>query len=233
LNATDLVFFQEVKSLVEIIWHGHACFELRGKKAAVVFDPFAGIGLPEPKAEADIVLCSHSHRDHNNAQPVLKKGGTLLEGFVGSMEIQGVPVKGVATFHDAAGGSQRGRNSIYNVQLDGMAFCHLGDLGHDLTTEQVRGIGEVDVLFIPVGGGPTIGLVEAPAIVERLKPKIIVPMHYNIGVDGMPEFFTKLNRVEDYLKGKKNVERIEGRSFTVTKDKLPKEQKIVALTFIA
>jgi L-ascorbate metabolism protein UlaG (beta-lactamase superfamily) len=217
--------------MVEIIWHGHACFELRGKEVTVVFDPFAGIGLPEPKAEADIVLCSHSHGDHNNAQPVLKKGGTILEGFVGAREVQGVQVKGVATFHDTTGGSQRGRNSIYNIQLDNVAFCHLGDLGHDLTREQVRGIGEVDVLFIPIGGGPTIGLVEAPSIVESLKPKIIVPMHYNIGVEGMPEFFTKLNRVEDYLRDKKNLERVRSRSFTVTKDSLPKEQKIVALTF--
>lgn len=217
--------------MVEVIWHGHACFELRGKKATVVFDPFTGIGLPEPKAEADIVLCSHSHRDHNNAQPVLKKEGTLLEGFVGSRDVQGVPVKGVATFHDTADGSQRGRNSVYNIQLDGVSFCHLGDLGHDLTAEQVRGIGEVNVLFIPIGGGPTIGLREASSIAERLKPKVIVPMHYNVSVPGMSEFLNSLNRVEDFLKGKKNVERVKGRSFTMTKETLPKEQRIVALTF--
>ena len=231
MNATDDVLFREEGQMVEIVWHGHACFELRGKKIAVVFDPFAGIGLPEPKAEADIVLCSHSHGDHNNARPVLKKGGTILEGFVGAGEVQGVQVKGVATFHDATGGSQRGRNSIYNVQLDGIAFCHLGDLGHDLTKEHVLGIGEVDVLFLPIGGGPTIGLAEVPSIVDSLKPKIVVPMHYNLGIPGMAEFFTKLSRVEDYLKDRRNVERVKGRSFTIVRDSLPKEQKIVALTF--
>ena len=92
----------------------HACFELRGSRVTVVFDPFGGIGMPEPKAKADIVLCSHSHRDHNNVAPVLKRGGTVLEGFTGPYTyFQGVPIQGIATFHDTVEGSQRGRNSIY------------------------------------------------------------------------------------------------------------------------
>lgn len=217
--------------MVEVIWHGHACFELRGIRVTVVFDPFKGIGLPEPKADADVVLCSHSHRDHNNAKPVLKSGGVILEGFVGSREIQDVAVNGTATFHDATGGSQRGQNSVYVVQLDGLAFCHLGDLGHDLTTEQIMELGANDVLFVPVGGGPTIGPEVAAVIVERLKPTITVPMHYNMGIPGMPEFFNRLNHVGDFLKGKTNVKKLESRSFEVTKAKLPKEPKIIVPHF--
>jgi L-ascorbate metabolism protein UlaG (beta-lactamase superfamily) len=222
-NATVI----EVKSMVEVIWHGHACFEVRGKKVTVVFDPFMRIGLPEPKAEADIVLCSHSHRDHNNTKPVLKKGGVVLDGFVGSREVQGVSVKGVASFHDATSGSQRGMNSVYIVQFDDLVFCHLGDLGHDLTVGQTTEIGAVDVLFVPVGGGPTIGPDTASLVVQKLKPKIVVPMHYNLGLPEMPEFFSRLNRVDDFLKGKKNVKKIEGRSFIVTKENLPKGQTII------
>ncbi len=217
--------------MVEVIWHGHACFELRGMRVTVVFDPFKGIGLPEPKADADVVLCTHSHRDHNNAEPVLKSGGVILEGFVGSREIQDVAVNGTATFHDATGGSQRGQNSVYVVQLDGLAFCHLGDLGHDLTTEQTTKLGANDVLFVPVGGGPTIGPEVAAVIVERLKPTITVPMHYNMGIPGMAEFFTRLNPVGDFLKGKTNVKKLESRSFEVTKAKLPEEPMIIVPHF--
>jgi L-ascorbate metabolism protein UlaG (beta-lactamase superfamily) len=217
--------------MVEIIWHGHACFELRGTKTTVVIDPFGGIGIPEPKAEADIVLCSHSHGDHNNVKPVLKKGGVTLEGFVGSRNISDVSINGVATFHDATGGSQRGKNSIYIIQLDDIRLCHLGDLGHDLTKEQAEAIGGEDVLFVPIGGGPTIGPDTASLIVERLKPRIVVPMHYNLALPGMPELLKRFNRVDDFLRDKKNVKRIEGRSFIVTKKELPKEQVIIVPSF--
>jgi len=74
--------------VVDIIWHGHACFEVRGQNATIVFDPFGGIGIPEPQANADIVLCSHSHRDHNNIRPVLKEGGVCPRRICGRMEVQ-------------------------------------------------------------------------------------------------------------------------------------------------
>jgi L-ascorbate metabolism protein UlaG (beta-lactamase superfamily) len=122
-------------------------------------------------------------------------------------------------------------NSVYIVQFDDLVFCHLGDLGHDLTVGQTTEIGAVDVLFVPVGGGPTIGPDAASLVVQKLKPKIVVPMHYNLGLPEMPEFFSRLNRVDDFLKGKKNVKKIEGRSFIVTKENLPKEQTIIVPYF--
>jgi len=197
----------------------------------MAFDPFTGIELPEPKAETDIVLCSHSHGDHNNAKAVLKKGGTTLEGFVGSKEVQGIAVNDIATLHDAAGGSQRGKNSVYTVQLDGLVFCHLGDLGHDITAEQAAAIGNIDVLFTLVSGGATIGPDVASSVVKRLNPRIVVPMHYNPGVAGTSPWFPNAMPVgvEEFLEGKKNVERAKGRSFEVTKENLPKEQKIIML----
>jgi L-ascorbate metabolism protein UlaG (beta-lactamase superfamily) len=150
-----------------------------------------------------------------------------LEGFVGSREVQDISIMGISTFHDVAGGNQRGKNSVYVVQFDGLAFCHLGDLGHKLTAGQAIEIGNVDVLFVPVGGGPTIGPEIASFTVEMLKPKIVVPMHYNLGLTGMAAFLNRLNRVEDFLKGKKNVKKIEGSSLIVTKDNLPKKQTII------
>jgi L-ascorbate metabolism protein UlaG (beta-lactamase superfamily) len=216
-----------------VIWHGHACFELRGEEATVVLDPFTGLGIPDPKANADVVLCSHSHRDHNNAGPVLKEGGTVLEGFVGSREVSGISVKGVASFHDAVHGSQRGKNSIYVIQLDGLRFCHLGDLGHDLTRRPVVELGRIDVLFTPVGGGPTIGPELASAIADRLDPRLIVPMHYNADIPGQEEWMSsRLYRVDDFLaRCEGHVERVDGRSFTITKESLPKERKIIVPAF--
>ena len=206
---------------------------MRGKEAIVVFDPFEGLGIPEPKANADVVLCSHSHRDHNNSDPVLKEGGTVLEGFVGSREVSGISVKGIATFHDAVSGSQRGKNSIYGVQLDSLRFCHLGDLGHDLISKHIVEIGEIDVLLTPVGGGPTIGPDLASSIIERLDPRIVVPMHYNADIPGQREWMSsRLYKVDDFLVSSEgNVERLDGRSFEITKEDLPKGRKIIVPTF--
>jgi L-ascorbate metabolism protein UlaG (beta-lactamase superfamily) len=220
-------------NLVEVIWHGHACFELRGKGTNVVFDPFEGLGIPEPKANADVILCSHSHRDHNNFGPALKKGGTVLEGFVGSRVVSGVPVEGIATFHDAVSGSQRGKNSVYVVQLDSIRFCHLGDLGHDLSSKHIVEIGDIDVLFTPVGGGPTIGPDLASSIIRRLDLRIVVPMHFNAEIPKQNKWIaSRLHKVDDFLVNSEGkVERLEGRSFKVTKEALPKGWKIIVPTF--
>jgi len=214
--------------LVRVTWHGHACFELQGKNVTIVADPFKGIGIPEPKAAADIVLCSHSHQDHNNVKPVLGKGGEVLESFVGSKKVKGVAIKGVAVFHDEAKGSKRGKNSIYTFNLDGVQFCHLGDLGHELSSATVAEIGEVDVLFVPVGGYFTIGPETATKACEQLKAKIAIPMHYR-----MPELtstFDLLKTVDDFLEGKKNIERIKEPTVNVEKEQLPKETKTIVFS---
>lgn len=113
--------------MVKVTWHGHSCFELKGQDLTIVTDPFKGIGLPEPRARAaaDIVLCSHSHQDHNNAKPVLGKDGQVLEGFIGSRKLKGITIKGVPSFHDEEEGSKRGKNSIHVFDLNGINFCHL------------------------------------------------------------------------------------------------------------
>jgi L-ascorbate metabolism protein UlaG (beta-lactamase superfamily) len=194
-----------------------------------MFDPFGGIGLPEPKAKADIVLCTHSHPDHNNVKQVLKEGGLALEGFVGAKDVRGVSVSGVATFHDAAGGSQRGKNSVYVVRLDGLKLCHLGDLGHDLTAEQAKEIGRVDVLFTPVAGGATIGPDIAWSVIAKLSPRVVIPMHYSSGRQAASPWLSRVMPIplNEFLKDKENIEETSGPTLTVTIDSLPKRQKIV------
>ena len=214
-----------MKGLVKVIWHGHACFELQGKRVTIVTDPFKGIGIPEPKAAADIVLCSHNHQDHNNVKPVLGKEGEVLEGFVGSKKVKGVTIKGVAAFHDEAKGSKRGKNSIYTFTLDGVQFCHLGDLGHELCSATAEEIGRINVLFVPTGGYFTIGPETATKICEQLKPKIIIPMHYRM--PELPSMFDLLKTVDDFLQGKKNIEKMKKPVVNIEEDKLPKETKII------
>jgi L-ascorbate metabolism protein UlaG (beta-lactamase superfamily) len=214
--------------LVKLVWHGHSCFELLGKNVTIVIDPFKGIGIAEPKAAADLVLCSHSHQDHNNIKPVLAKQGETLEGFVGSKKVKGVSVNGIAVFHDDAKGSKRGKNSIYTFNLDGVQFCHLGDLGHELSPQTVEEIGKVDVLFVPVGGYFTIGPETATGVCEQLKPKLILPMHYKM--PGLSTTFDLLKTVDDFLKGKSNIDKIKGPLVTIEEGKLPKETRILVLS---
>jgi len=217
-------------SLVKILWHGHSCFELQGKSVTVVTDPFKGIGLPEPKAAADIVLVSHGHRDHNNVKPVLGKEGQVFESFTGSKEVKGVTVKGVATFHDNAAGSRRGKNSVYTFGLDGIQFCHLGDLGHELQSSTVEDLGKIDVLFVPVGSFFTIGPETATSICEKLNAKIILPMHYRMPGLRARIMFGFLKPVDDFLKGKNNVEKIDDSFVNIDTKTLPPETKIFVLS---
>jgi L-ascorbate metabolism protein UlaG (beta-lactamase superfamily) len=203
---------------------------LQGKNVTVVTDPFKGIGIPDPKAAADIVLVSHGHRDHNNVKPVLGKDGQVIESFTGVKEVKGLTVKGVATFHDNSNGSRRGKNSAYIFDLDGVQFCHLGDLGHELPTSTVEDLGKIDVLFVPIGGFFTIGPETATTVCEKLNPKIIMPMHYRMPGLRARIMFGFLKTVDDFSKGKNNVERTEGPSINIDPDMLPTETKIVVLS---
>lgn len=217
--------------LVRVLWHGHSCFELQGKSVTVVTDPFKlGFGIPDPRAAADVVLVSHGHRDHNNVKPVLGKDGEVVESFVGIKDVKGVTVKGVGTFHDDAEGSKRGKNSVYTFRLDGVQFCHLGDLGHEISRSTVEDIGKVDVLFVPVGGFFTIGPEMATTVCEKLNPKIIIPMHYRMLGLRARVMFGFFKPVDDFLKGKNNVERIRAPSVDIDADTLPTEAKILVLS---
>ncbi|MDX6568844.1 MAG: hypothetical protein QOH15_1422, partial [Gaiellales bacterium] len=88
-------------------------------------------------------------------------------------------VVGIASEHDDVAGTARGPNTIFCFRLGGLRVCHLGDLGQPaLRPEQRAAIGAVDMLFIPVGGGPTMGGEPAAALVRQLAPELVIPMHY-------------------------------------------------------
>jgi len=163
-----------------LTWYGHSCFRLDLNTAGnVVFDPYEsgsvpGVELPEGLT-ADMVICSHEHGDHNAS------GRVHLTGRHPSFSVSSID-----TFHDPEGGRLRGRNRISIVQDGTFRAAHLGDLGCPLTEEQIRSLKNLDLLMIPVGGFFTIGPAEAKTIVNALKPRIIVPMHYRRGNTGYP-----------------------------------------------
>lgn len=197
-----------------INWYGQACFRLETKGASILIDPFAKeIGLRPPRLNDNIFLVTHEHYDHNNVD------GAPAESFVirgpGEYEKSGVHFEGILSYHDNVEGKERGLNTIYLIRAEEMRLCHLGDLGqHKLTDEQVEQIGDVDVLFIPVGGKYTIDGKEAAEVVKQIEPKIIVPMHYkvtglNIDIDGPQKFLKEIGlkpeEVETYRIAAKNL----------------------------
>lgn len=215
---------------MDIYWGGQALFKLKGKNAQVIIDPFdenfTGLKLPKDLT-ADIVLASHSHEDHSNTKAVTSPNGKLMVfDTLGEYEVAGVVVTAISSFHDNSQGSERGKNIIFHLMIDGLNIAHLGDLGQSqLTEEQISQIGEVDILLIPVGGIFTIDSKVAVSIVSQLEPKIIIPMHYKI--EGLK---FELEEVEKFLKeiGAEGV--IPQIKLSITKEKLPEEPQVVVLS---
>lgn len=182
---------------MEITYLGHSSFKLKGKTASLVTDPYeAKVGFKFPKVEAEIVTVSHDHFDHNQAD--LVGGVRKIIAGPGEYEISGVSIIGLPSFHDNTKGSERGNNTIYVIEMDGLRLCHLGDLGHELLQATLDAIGTVDVLMVPVGGVYTIGPEEAARIVQSIEPSRVIPMHYKT-----PEYseqFSQMSLVEEFLK---------------------------------
>lgn len=173
---------------MRIRWYGQSAFLLTGSEHRVFVDPFGdvsplaarGIEFRYPAiggAEADVLLVTHDHLDHNAVEVV--GGKPLVLSKAGRHESPLGEIVGIASEHDAAAGTERGPNTIFRFGLDGMTVAHLGDFGQpELRPEQREAIGAVDVLLVPVGGGATIGGAVAAAIVRELGPRLVVPMHY-------------------------------------------------------
>jgi L-ascorbate metabolism protein UlaG (beta-lactamase superfamily) len=214
------------RELVQITWHGHSCFRLRGSKGTVVTDPYGkGIGYNLPRLRGDIVTISHDHPDHDNAD--LVKGNPKVINGPGEYEIKGIFVIGIPTFHDSRRGTLRGRNTVYLFDFEELTVCHLGDLGHVPTQAQVEDLGDVDVLLVPVGGVTTIGPAEASEVISLLEPKIVIPMHYK--TDAAQEI--KLQPVDQFLKemGTKNTDPQD--SLKVRKGGLPSDTQIMIMNY--
>lgn len=213
---------------MEITHLGHSSFKVRGKRATLVTDPFDPefISLKFPKVEASVVTVSHEHGDHNFTKGV---GGepTIIDG-PGEYEVAGIKIMGLSSFHDDKRGEERGKNTVYYIEMDKVSLAHLGDLGDKLDDAVSEILNGVDVLMIPVGGFYTISPVTAVEIITKLEPSIIIPMHYR-PVGTRNETLAKLEPVSTFLKemGKENV--TPEPKLSISKDKIPGEATVVVL----
>ena len=206
---------------MNIIWYGQSCFKIQSKDIVLITDPFdKKIGLRPPFGSADIVTISHDHYDHNNFQ-VIKNDPFIIDS-AGEYEIKKVTVKGINSYHDNQKGKERGQNTIYVIEMENIRICHLGDLGQDnLINGQLEKIGQIDILFIPVGGVFTIDWKSASAIISQIEPRIIIPMHYKIS--GVKEELLKLDTVDKFCEERGVSSKEAVNKFSIKKKDLPQE----------
>lgn len=211
---------------MDIYFYGQSCLKLKGKAATVFIDPykeeFTGLKLPKD-LQADIAISTHNHDDHNNLE-ALTENPIKITG-PGEYEVKEVSIIGVSTFHDKEEGASRGRNTVYNISIDGLNVVHLGDLGHVLSEGEVDEIGATDILLVPVGGVYTIDAKTASDIVSQLEPKIVIPMHYLV-----PNLKFELDPVEGFLKEMGFETAQPQPKLSITRDKLPDELQVVVLS---
>lgn len=176
-----------------IEYYGHSCFRILSKNGtSLVTDPYTGVGYELPSGlQAEIVTVSHHHFDHDNVAAI-KGVRTVVEG-VKTFEYFDITLRGIDSYHDECGGNKRGKNTVFVITVDGLNVCHLGDIGEEITPSLADKIGKVDVLLLPVGGTYTIDANQALAYVDKIQPKIAIPMHFRpedgrIDVEGLEAF---------------------------------------------
>jgi L-ascorbate metabolism protein UlaG (beta-lactamase superfamily) len=209
---------------VDITWLGHSCFRIRGSQAVVITDPFPpDIGYTLGKQKADIVTVSHPHPSHSYAEGIAE--GYHLVQSPGEYEISGVLILGLSTYHDAVKGQSKGKNTVYLMELDGVTVCHLGDIGHVLSDDDIEEMGNIDILLVPVGGVSTINASMAAETVRKVEPRVVIPMHYK---DDKSK--RDLEPVDNFLK-EMGQTAVEPRPrFTASRTNLPLALQVVVLT---
>jgi len=206
---------------MQIRWHGHSCFEITGG-ITIVTDPHDGksLGIRPPSASADIVLISHDHSDHNSFKTIRGTHKDVFS-FVGDFNFKGMRFEGLQTDHDDCGGTKRGRNVMYLMNVDGISVCHCGDVGKmpdDSVIERIRG---VDVLMVPAGEIYTMSVRDLLRFIEIIGPRVVIPMHYRVGGLSM-----HVNPVENFVNAVDvGVEHI-GNEIDLSADELPTETTV-------
>jgi L-ascorbate metabolism protein UlaG (beta-lactamase superfamily) len=209
---------------MEITWLGYSCFRLKGKNTTVITDPCPPeLGYDINKPEAGIVTVSHQHTNHSYTEGV--SGNPKVVYRPGEYEIGGVLIIGIPSYHDDEKGAVYGKNNVFAIEIDDITVCHLGDLGHPLTAEQIEEIGNIDVLLVPAGNGNTISAVQAAALTRTIEPKIVIPMQYKTLT-----LTREMDTVDKFLK-EMGIKEIETQpKLNLTKNTLPQTTTVVVLS---
>ena len=220
---------------MKIKWLGHSAFLITSDAGVrAITDPYepgafrGGLSYGPITEKADIYTVSHLHADHYD--PGIVASGAVVLKNPGKQVVRGIEIEGVLTCHDDTGGRQRGLNTVFCITMDGLRICHLGDLGHLLSDKELKALGRVDVLMIPVGGHFTIDAAQATEIAEALKPKLILPMHYKPQAPSPKPQANgasfPITGVDEFLKGKKNVRRLDQSEVEISRNALPRETEV-------
>jgi len=214
---------------MKVKWYGHSSFLITSEQGLkIITDPYepGGFGGAITYGKIidtpDIVLISHDHGDHNFIEGI--PGSPAVIRKPGTQNIKGIEFLGIPTYHDTSQGKERGKNIVFLFRIAGIKICHLGDLGHQLSREDIEKMGSIDLLLIPIGGTYTINPQVATQIVQGIKPKIAIPMHFKTQKCGFP-----LNEVKDFTKGKKKFRILGENEMEIKKGNLPSETEIIVM----
>ena len=211
---------------MKIKWLGHSSFLITADDGTkIITDPYTTneqLKYGDIKESANVVVVSHEHYDHNNVAIV--KGKPEVVKSAGTKIVKNIKFEGVATYHDDSGGQQRGSNTVTCFVVDGVRVCHSGDLGHPLSDKEIKQIGKVDVLLLPVGGFFTIDAKVATEVVLKLGPKVVIPMHFK---NEKCDF--QISGVDEFLQGKTNVTKLNTSEVEFKAGKLPTTTQIMVL----
>jgi L-ascorbate metabolism protein UlaG (beta-lactamase superfamily) len=214
---------------MKIKLYGHSAFQITTENnIRIIIDPYesgafgGSFAYGRIKDEADIVLTSHNHGDHNYIKDIQGKFVHIKEA--GQYEEKGVKIKAIPTFHDKSKGRERGENLVFVVFADDIVVAHLGDLGHTLDDNALQSIGKVDILLLPVGGFYTIDAKEATKVMNDIGPAITIPMHYKTESASMP-----IDGLEEFIKDKNNVKEANASEIIMNKAKLPIINEIITM----
>ncbi len=214
---------------MKIKWYGHSAFQITTEKGIrIIIDPYesgsfsGALSYGKIEDQADIVLTSHDHADHNYTKDIKGKYNHISKA--GDHEIKDIKIKAIPCFHDSLGGKKGGSNLIFVITADGLNLVHMGDIGHSLDQELLKKIGKVDILLLPVGGFFTVDAVMAQKIMNDIKPSITVPMHYKTEKCNFP-----ITPAENFTKNQANVCILKESSVVIKKETLPKEPEIIIL----
>lgn len=195
---------------MEITWLGHASFLIKDSKGRrILTDPFdETVGYKVFNDEVDLVTISHHHFDHDYTGAL--KGNPEIIDKSGLFQKCDIPVEGIPSYHDEIKGAKRGENIIYVITVDGYKICHLGDLGHPLSQENIEKLGHIDLLLIPVGGNFTIDGKQAASLAKAINSHLIIPMHYKTPFVGFD-----IEGVENFITSIKNGERVKSSTLKI------------------